>query len=480
VHVSATLGLLGSTVLGDTALNLARLQFATTTLYHFLFVPLTIGMAWFVAGMQTLWHISGKERYLRMTRFFGKLFLINFALGVVTGIVNEFQFGMNWSVYSRYVGDVFGAPLAIEGLAAFFLESTFLGLWIFGWDRMKPGLHLAMIWLVAAGTTLSAYFILAANAWMQHPVGYEKVGDHAEMTSLEQVLFQPLAVTHFLHTIAAAWMTAGLLVVAVSAYWLRRGRELELFRSSARGALAVTVAGSAMVIVVGHFQAQILVEKQPMKMAASEALYETSSPASLSLFAVGPWTRHPKRTNVDITLPHALSVIATSSWNGKIRGIDEIQAEYEQRFGPGDYTPIVGTIYWTWRIMVGVAFVALAFSALGLWLQRGGRGIDRSRGFTKSTYFFLALPFLGSTAGWMFTEMGRQPWIVQGLLLTRDAVSPHVGIASVAISLAGFALIYALLGAVEVWLLARAVKAGPDEPLPSLPAPGAPLPPLVY
>jgi len=466
-------------LIASTALDLARWQFAVTTVYHFLFVPVTIGLAWFVAGMQTVWHVSGNERHLRMTRFFGKLFLINFALGVVTGIVQEFQFGMNWSAYSRYVGDVFGAPLAIEGLAAFFLESTFLGLWIFGWDRLRAGVHLATIWLVALGTTASAYFILAANSWMQHPVGYRKVGDHAELVSLEKVFFQSLQVTHFLHTIAASLLTAALLVLAVSAYWLRRGRELELFRASARAALAVTVAAAAGVIVVGHFQAQILTREQPMKMAAAEVLYETKAPAPLSLFAVGPWERHPKRTNVDIVLPHALSVLATSSWNGKITGIDEVQREYRQRYGPGDYTPILGTEYWTWRIMVGLGFLALAFGALGLWLGRAGRGLERSRRFVRVAPWFLLLPFLANTAGWLFTEMGRQPWIVQGLLLTRDAVSPRVGVASVALTLGGFAAVYGILAAVEAWLMVRAVKTGPEEPFPELPR-GAALPPLAY
>jgi len=464
----------------STALNLARWQFAVTTVYHFLFVPVTIGMAWFVAGMQTLWHVSGKERYLRMTRFFGKLFLINFALGVVTGIVQEFQFGMNWSDYSRYVGDVFGAPLAIEGLAAFFLESTFLGLWIFGWDRLRRGVHLAMIWLVAIGTTGSAYFILAANSWMQHPVGYRKVGNHAELVSLERVFFQSLQITHFFHTIGASLLTAGFLVLAVSAYWLRRGRDLELFRGAARGALVVILAASVTVIVVGHFQAQILTREQPMKMAAAEALYTTSQPAPLSLFAVGPWARHPSRTNVDIVIPHGLSLLATSSWNGKVEGIDQIQSAYRAKYGPGEYTPIIGTVYWTWRIMVGIGFLALLISIVGLWLTRGGRGLERSRRFTGLTYAFLALPFLANTAGWLFTEMGRQPWIVQGLLLTRNAVTPTNSVAVVAITLGGFAAVYAVLAGVEAWLMVRAVKAGPEKDYGFEIPEDAALPPLVY
>ncbi len=467
-------------VIASTALDLARWQFAVTTVYHFLFVPVTIGMAWFVAGMQTLWHVSGKERYLRMTRFFGKLFLINFALGVVTGIVQEFQFGMNWSAYSRYVGDVFGAPLAIEGLAAFFLESTFLGLWIFGWDRLRRGVHLATIWIVALGTTASAYFILAANSWMQHPVGYEKVGNHAEMTSLEQVFFQSLQITHFFHTIAAALLTAGALVLAVSAYWLRRGRDTELFRSAARGALMVTLAASLLVIVVGHFQGQILTREQPMKMAAAEALYQTSQPAPLSLFAVGPWSKHPNRTNVDIVVPHGLSLLATSSWNGKVEGIDQIQAAYVKKYGPGDYTPIIGTEYWTWRIMIGIGFLAFFFSAAGLWLVRGGRGLDRSPRFLRWTYAFLALPFLANTAGWLFTEMGRQPWIVQGLLLTRNAVTPTNSAFAVGLTLGVFAALYGVLAGVEGWLMVRAVKTGPDEEYGVEIPEDAALPPLVY
>ncbi|HUJ55778.1 MAG TPA: cytochrome ubiquinol oxidase subunit I [Gaiellaceae bacterium] len=462
------------------ALDLARWQFAVTTLYHFLFVPVTIGMAWFVAGMQTLWHISGKERYLRMTRFFGKLFLINFALGVVTGIVQEFQFGMNWSVYSRYVGDVFGAPLAIEGLAAFFLESTFLGLWIFGWDRLRRGVHLATIWLVALGTTASAYFILAANAWMQHPVGYRLVDGHAEMTSLEQVFFQSLQITEFSHVIVVALLTAAFLVLAVSAYWLRQGREVEMFRSASRGALAVSLVASGLVIVVGHFQGQILEREQPMKMAASEALYHTSKPAGLSLLAVAPWERRPKRTSVDVVFPHLLSILATSSWNGKVEGIDEVQAAEVKKYGPGNYMPIIGAIYWEWRVMAGIGVLAFLFSALGLWFVRGGRGLDRARRFSWWTYVFLALPFLASSAGWLFTEMGRQPWIVYGLLRTSQAVSPRNSVFDVGLTLGVFAATYAVLAGVEGWLMVRAVKAGPEDEFPQVIPEDAALPPLVY
>ncbi|QKG18745.1 cytochrome ubiquinol oxidase subunit I [Actinomadura verrucosospora] len=459
---------------------LDRWQFAVTIVYHFLFVPLTIGMAWFVAGMHTAWHRTGKEHYLRMTRFFGKLFLINFAIGVVTGIVQEFQFGMNWSVYSRFVGSVFGAPLAIEALVAFFLESTFLGLWIFGWDRLSPRLHLATIWLVAVGSTASAYFILAANSWMQHPVGFVMKQGRAEMTSLGDVLLQPLQITHFFHTIAASLVTAGLVVIAASAYRLRRGSDGDttLFRASARGALWVTAAASVVVIGVGHFQAQILVKNQPMKMAAAEALYETKAPAPLSLLAIGPWEKHPDRSDVDIVIPHGLSILSTNDWNGRIRGINDIEREYRQRYGPGNYTPVIGSIYWSWRVMLTIGFLLLVYCVGWLWFTRR-RGWRRPQWFAWSAYAFLGLPFLANTAGWLLTEMGRQPWIVQGLLRTHDAASPMVGSGQVIGTLTGFAVLYGVLAVIMGWLMVHAVKAGPEHPAPEVTREDA-MPPMLY
>ena len=461
------------------AIDLARWQVGITTVYHFLFVPVTIGMAWFVAGMQTVWLRTGKEHYLRATRFFGKLFLINFALGVVTGIVQEFQFGMNWAVYSRYVGDVFGAPLAIEALVAFFLESTFIGLWVFGWDRLPPKVHLATIWLVAIGTTASAYFILAANSWMQNPVGTRVTADRAEMVSLGRVFFQPLQVWHFIHTIAIALLTTAILVLAVSLYWLRRQRDAELFRPIARSCLLVTLVTSVVAIGSGHFQAQILTVVQPMKIAAAEALYESAAPAPLSLFAVGPWEKRPERLDINIELPYALSILATNDVTGRIKGINEVQREYEQRFGPGDYAPIIGTVSWSWRVMITVGFLALIFSAVGLWLTRKSRPLEHLRWFRRSSYVFVALPFLAATAGWLFTEMGRQPWIVHQLLRTEDAVSPYVGTTVVA-SLVGFTAAYTILGAVEVWLMTRAIRSGPEDPFPAEVSPRHPQPPMLY
>jgi cytochrome d ubiquinol oxidase subunit I len=446
------------------ALDFARWQFAVTTLYHFLFVPVTIGTAWFLVGMQTAWYRTGDERWLRLTRFFGKLFLINFALGVVTGIVQEFQFGMNWSAYSRYVGDIFGAPLAIEGLAAFFLESTFLGLWIFGWDRLKPKVHLATIWLVALGTTASAYFILAANSWMQHPVGYKlnPATHRAELTSIAQLLTNNTLIRAFGHTIAAAVLTGAMLVLGVAAWHLRRGGEAALFRPVAVIALWATLVAGVATVLIGHAQGQLMTKEQPMKMAAAEALYTTEKGAHFSLFALGPWSKYPDRNVANIAIPHALSILADNSWNGTVEGINDIQAQYVATYGPGNYKPIVGVTYWTFRIMTGLGFLAVLVAAAGLWLARVPGRLERSGRFLRLAIVAISLPFLANLAGWLFTEMGRQPWIVQGLLLTKDAVSPTVSAWSVGLTLAGFTVLYGILALIEAKLMIRAAQAGPD------------------
>ncbi len=446
------------------ALELARWQFAVTTLYHFLFVPLTIGLAWFIVGFQTAWYRTGDERWLRLTRYYGKLFLINFALGIVTGIVQEFQFGMNWSAYSRYVGDIFGAPLAIEGLAAFFLESTFLGLWIFGWDRLKPKVHLATIWLVAIGTTASAYFILAANSWMQHPVGYKlnNVTHRAEMTSIAKILTNSTLIRAFGHTIAAAGLTASMLVLGVAAWHLRKRSHVPLFAPVARIALWATLVASVATMLLGHTQGQLMTKQQPMKMAAAEALYKTTRGASFSLFDIGPWQARPTKSLVSIAIPHGLSILADNSWNGKVQGINDLQAAYVQRYGPGDYRPIVGLAYWNFRIMTGLGGVALLLSALGLWLARTPGRLEGASRFQRVATWAIAVPFVANLAGWMFTEMGRQPWVVQGLLLTKNAVSPSVGPWSVGLTLAGFTALYGVLAAVEGMLMVRTAQAGPE------------------
>ncbi|WP_433414470.1 cytochrome ubiquinol oxidase subunit I [Microtetraspora malaysiensis] len=443
-------------------LDLSRWQFGITTVYHFIFVPLTIGMALLVASMQTAWHLSGNETYLRMTKFFGKLFLINFAMGVVTGIVQEFQFGMNWSDYSRFVGDIFGAPLAMEGLLAFFLESTFLGLWIFGWNRLSPRLHLATIWLAAVGTTLSAYFILAANSWMQHPVGYRinPETNRAELTDIWAVLTNSTTLVTFPHVLFGAFITAAGFLIGVSAWHLARGREVPLFRKAMRIGLAVSLASGIAVAATGDLQARLMTEQQPMKMAAAEALYETSAPASFSLFTLG--TPDGSEELWSLRVPNVLSFMATGDLNGSVEGINDLQKEYVAKYGPGDYRPSIPVTYWTFRLMIGFGALASLLALVGLWLTRKGR-TPGSQWFYRAALAAMALPFLANAAGWIFTEMGRQPWSVYGVLRTAASVSPGVDVPTVAISLAAFTIVYAVLAVITAIIMARHVKAGPPD-----------------
>jgi cytochrome d ubiquinol oxidase subunit I len=455
------------------ALDVARWQFGITTVYHFIFVPLTIGLSVLVAMMQTAWYVRKDPLYLRMTRFFGALFLINFAMGVVTGIVQEFQFGMNWSDYSRFVGDVFGAPLAMEGLLAFFLESTFLGLWIFGWDKLSPRLHLATIWLAAIGTNLSAYFILAANSWMQHPVGYRinPVTHRAELTSIWKLLTNSTTLVTYPHVLSGAFITGGVFIVGVSAWHLMRGREVELFRRAMRLGLVVSPVAAVATTVSGDLQARIMTKQQPMKMAAAEALYSTSTPASFSLFTIGSLDGGQEIWSVRV--PHVLSYMATGDPNGKVEGINDVQRSYERKYGAGSYKPAIPVTYWSFRLMIGFGFLAGLLALAGLWFLRRGRD---GRWFHRAALACMALPFLANTMGWIFTEMGRQPWTGMGGLHTKDSVSPSVGTASVVTSLSVFTLLYAALAVVAAVLMVRQVRSGPppesddpasDEPVPA-------------
>jgi cytochrome d ubiquinol oxidase subunit I len=444
------------------ALDLARWQFAIITVYHFVFVPITIGLSALVAGLQTAWVRTGKENYLRATKFWGKLFLINFAIGVVTGIVQEFQFGMNWSAYSRFVGDIFGAPLAIEGLLAFFLESTFLGLWIFGWDRLPKKVHLATIWIASAGTMLSAYFILAANSWMQHPVGYtlNTARGRAELTDFGAVLTNPTTLVTFPHTITACFLTAGAVMMAVSAWHLKRRNQVEIFRPGLKlGAWVVLVAGVG-VFITGDAQARVMTEQQPMKMAAAEALYNTSKPASFSLFTIGSLDG---RSEVDsVRIPDLLSLLATGGPNGQVEGINNLQSEYQQRYGAGNYVPYVPVTYWSFRLMIGFGGLAMLVALVALFATRRGR-LPHSRWLWLAAMSAVAMPLLANSFGWIFTEMGRQPWTVFGLFKTAQSVSPSVGAGKVATSLIVLTLLYGILAVVEVGLFLRYSRAGAPE-----------------
>ena len=446
-------------------LDLSRLQFGVTTVYHFLFVPITISLSFLVAGMQTAWVRTNNEKWLRATKFFGKIFLINFAMGVVTGIVQEFQFGMNWSDFSRFVGDIFGAPLAVEGLLAFFLESVFLGLWIFGWDRLPKKLHLASIWLASIGTLLSAYFILAANSFMQHPTSYtyNPETNRVELTNFFDMLFQSTAKITFFHTISAAFITGGAVVAGISAWLLVRGKSPDVARSTLKlGSWTILVA-AVMLMWSGDSQARIMVEQQPMKMAAAEALYETSAPAPFSIFTIG--TLDGSQPIYSLDIPHGLSLLATHTLNGEVQGINNLQEQYSQQFGPGDYKPNIPVSYWGFRFMIGFGMLAGLWAVFALWVTRKGR-TPKSKWFARLALIVPFLPLIANSFGWIFTEMGRQPWVVFGLMQTKSGVSPTTNSGLVATSLITFTLLYGILAVVEFDLIRRAVRIGPPEEVP--------------
>jgi cytochrome bd ubiquinol oxidase subunit I len=441
--------------------DLARIQFASTSIYHFLFVPLTIGLALLTALLQTRWHRTKEPEYLRLTKFFGTLLVINIAVGVVTGLVQEFQFGMNWSGYSRFVGDVFGAPLAMEGLAAFFLESTFLGLWWFGWDRLSRRVHLATIWAVAVGSILSAAFIMAANSWMQHPVGYaiDPATGRAQLTDIVAVLTSPVFLRSVLHILLASLITAAVVMLAVSAWHLRRRSSSPVFTRSAVLALVVLAPATALNLLVGSELGVTEGDFQPMKIAAAEAQWQTCQPCSFSLFQVGGGNDDHDPTKV-IQVPHLLSLLATNSWNGQVQGLDELQAQYSAQYGPGDYVPNVFVQYWSMRVMAYLGSLILLLGLWGLWRRRR---LETSRWFLRVAIWAVPLPFIVNTAGWVLTENGRQPWIVQGLAQTRDMASPSVGTTALAVSLAVFLLLYGLLAVVAWSLMLRYARRDPPE-----------------
>lgn len=449
------------------ALALARLQFAVTTVYHFFFVPLTLGLSILVALMQTMYYRSGDETWKRMTQFWGKLFLINFAMGVVTGIVQEFQFGMNWSEYSRFVGDIFGAPLAIEALLAFFLESTFLGIWFFGWEKLPKGVHLASIWLVAIGSNLSALWILIANSFMQEPVGYVLRNGRAEMTDFLALVTNPNVWVQYPHVLFSGVTTAGFFVLGISAWHLLRKTHVDFFRRAFRMATVYAAIGAVLVILVGHAQSQHMVQSQPMKMASAEALYQTESPASFSLLTIGDLTQ--RRQVFAIRIPTLLSLLAYNQFSGTVKGINDLQAEYQQQYssqyGPNaDYVPPVAFIYWSFRGMVGAGFLMALLAFVSLYLILRNK-FETNTLLLRILPWAILLPYLANTAGWLMTELGRQPWIVFGLMRTETAVSPVVPGWSVLLSLVLFTALYGALMAVDIYLLRKYSQADPTAEL---------------
>ncbi len=436
-------------------LELSRLQFAATTIYHFFFVPLTLGLVFIVAIMETMYVKTGNETYKRMTKFWGKLFLINFAMGVVTGIVQEFQFGMNWSEFSRFVGDIFGAPLAIEALVTFFLESVFIGVWAFGWEKISKKLHCIAIWLVAIGSASSAFWIIIANSFMQQPEGYVIRNGRAEMVDFFALLKNTHFHSAFTHTWVAGVVTAAFFVLGVSAYnMLRKKGDMDLHKKSFRIGTVVAAVSLGLVMLSGHLQARHIVRSQPMKMAAAEGLWETANPAPFSVFAI--IDEEKKENHFEVEIPYLLTAMAYESLEGEIKGMNDLQKEYEQKYGEGkNYIPPVNITYWSFRVMIVAGTILSILVGYAVYVSFIHPASFAYPSGLRVFTWCMGLPFVACTAGWLMAEVGRQPWVVQGLMRTEDAVSKGVTTTELWISLIGYTVVYGALMVVDVYLLVR-------------------------
>lgn len=432
-------------------LTLSRLQFAVTAAFHFIFVPLTLGLSMLVAYMETKYVRTGDETWLRMTRFWGKLFLINFALGVVTGITMEFQFGMNWAEYSKYVGDIFGAPLAIEATAAFFLESTFIGIWIFGWDKTSKKTHAVSIWLVAVATNLSALWILLANGWMQKPVGYVLRNNRAEMVDFGAMLTNPYGWLKFGHTVLSGYVVAAFFVMGIAAWHIMRRNNIDLFKKSFRLAAGFGLASSILVFVVGDFHAAIVAKSQPAKFAAMESVWETQKSMPYNLLVV-PDVDGERNSVSAVGIPGLLSFIAFHDSDAEIRGLKTF---------PKDERPPVLPTFLSFRTMLVLGIAFMAISLAGYMIARKD-ALESSHRLLRIMPWLIPLPYLACQFGWLVAEVGRQPWIVYGVLRTSDAVSKAISTGQVWASLIGFILFYGFLGFVDIYLLTKYARKGPD------------------
>jgi cytochrome d ubiquinol oxidase subunit I len=447
-------------------LDLTRLQFAVVTIYHYFFVPLSISLAAIAAGLQIAWLRTRHDRFLLLTKLTGKLLIVTFAVGVVTGLVQEFQFGMGWSAFARFYGDVFGPTLAIEGMLAFFGEATFLALWYFGWDRLPRALHLATIIVVAIGTMLSAFIILAGNSFMQNPVAYEldPVTGRAHLTSFTELLTNKVNLAAFPHTMSGAVMVGGALLLAIGV-WRRHADAA--FGTYARLGAWLTLAGGALTALTGDHLGKVITEVQPMKMAAAEALYTTTTGAPFSVFAIGGLSAD--RPSFTLEIPWLLSILAKGSPGATVQGIDDLQAAYAAQYGPGSYVPMIPVAFWSFRLMIGIGMLAALVAAIYLWTSRKGRTPHRM--LLRWLPLIPLLPTAANSIGWVFTETARQPWIAFGISTVADGISPGLTSGEVIASLAGFTLVYGVLAV--LWLrlvthLSRQPLAPPPEPSPSL------------
>ncbi len=435
-------------------LTLSRWQFAVTCMFHFIFVPLTLGLSILTAYMETKYVRTGDETYLRMAKFWGKLFLINFALGVVTGITMEFQFGMNWAEYSKYVGDIFGAPLAIEATVAFFLESVFIGVWIFGWNKVSKSIHALSIWLVAFATNLSALWILLANGWMQNPVGYVIRNNRAEMIDFVALITNPYGVLKFFHTLLSGYMVAAFFVMGISAYHLLRKNELDFFKRSFRTGASFGLLASLLVFVTGDFSAVEVAKVQPTKFAAMESVWETKKGVGLNLLLMPDPLRECNSIE-QLCIPNVVSLLAFHAPNAEIKGLKDF---------PKELRPPVLPTFISFRVMVGLGMFMVIASLTGFIVSRWGK-LENQTLFLKIMLFSIPVPYLAAQLGWVVAEVGRQPWIVYGVMKTSDAVSKSISVSQVVGSLLGFTILYSALGVVDIYLLAKIAKKGPDNDL---------------
>ena len=442
-------------------LDLTRLQFAVVTMYHYFFVPLSISLAAVTAGLEIAWLRTRKERYLHLTKFVGKLLMVTFAVGVVTGLVQEFQFGLGWSNFATFYGDVFGPTLAIEGMLAFFLEATFLALWYFGWDRLPGKAHAATIVIVAVGTVLSAFIILSANSFMQNPVAYalNPVTGRPGLTSFTALLLNKVNLAAFPHTMSGAVMVGGALLLAIGVWRIKAD---DGFATLARLGAWLTVAGGAFTAITGDHLGKVITQVQPMKMAAAEALYSTTTGAPFSVFAIGDVSGGKPFFSIEV--PWLLSILAKGSPGATVQGIDDLQSQYVAQYGPGSYVPMIPVAFWTFRLMIGIGMFAMLVALFYLWTSRKGR--TPHRWLTRWLPLIPLLPAAANTLGWIFTETARQPWLAFGLTKVADGLSPGLTAGEVLTSLLGFAVIYGVLAV--VWL--RLIRHLARQPLTPAPA----------
>ncbi|MEG6586113.1 cytochrome ubiquinol oxidase subunit I [Dendrosporobacter sp. 1207_IL3150] len=445
--------------MNDTALLLSRLQFGITLSYHFWFVALTLGLSVLIAIMQTIYLVKDKQIYKTMTRFWGKLFIVNYIVGVVTGIVQEFQFGMNWSEYSRFVGDVFGVPLAFEALTAFFIESTFIGIWVYGWDHFSRKVHLLAIWLVAISSNYSAFWILAANAFMQKPIGYSYQNGRLELADLSAIMMNPYLIYQYSHTVLSGLLTGGLFLMTVSAFYLIKQRHKNFANKSFKIGVVCAMATTAMLLLSGHLYTQYLVKAQPMKFAAMEAIWETTAKAPFSIAAI--IDEEQRRNRAEISVPGMLSIMATNRSNSEVEGINELQYKFYSEYGQNNYIPPVGILFWSFRVKVAIGVLLLLLSAYCLWWQKK-RHLALKISLLKGVMIAMPLIIVCHTAGWLIAELGRQPWIVYGLQLTEHGVSKVVPVTYIWISLISFVSIYAFIALVAMYIMRNIIYDGPE------------------